>query len=133
VDKIEFTPTQDSHSPTGVYIPSDLQDCFRELDVMLPANLLASIRVCEEEDLMQHHFGMGIWMRNNWGLLSDWSRLKQYFDNLGVNNADSMSSLILGSYWRYLNGCPIELSRQIVYNKIARDEIKSGPKTGNLS
>lgn len=100
---------------------------------MLPASLLGKIRFCEEADLIQQHFGLGMWMRNNWGLWSTWSRLKQYFDSLGVHEADSASSLILASYWRYLNGRPVELPRQIVYDKIARDEIKNGPKTGNLS
>jgi hypothetical protein len=66
-------------------------------------------------------------------LWSTWSRLKQYFDSLGVHEADSISSLILASYWHYLNGRPVELPRQIVYDKIAREEIKSGPKAGNLS
>lgn len=109
MNEIEFTPTPDSQSPSGVYIPSDIQDCFRELDVMLPTSLIECIRVGDESDLIEQHFGLGMWMRSNWGLWSDWSRLKQYFDNLGVNSADSISSLILASYWRYLNGCPIEV------------------------
>lgn len=71
------------------------------------------------------HFGPGMWMRNNWGLWSDQSRLKQYFDSGGVYAADSISSLIVTSYWRYLNGCPIELPRQIMYNIIARDGMRS--------
>ena len=133
MEEIGFTPTPDPHSPSGVYIPADIQDCFRELDRMLPASLLASFRVCEEADLIQQHFGLGMWMRNNWGLWSAWSRLKQYFDSLGVYEADSASSLILASYWHYLNGRPIELRRLIVYDKILRDEIKNGPKTDNLS
>jgi hypothetical protein len=133
VDEVEFTPTSDLQSPSGVYIPSDIQDCFRVLDVMLPASLIESIRVGNEDDLIERHFGLGQWLRNQWGLWSNWSRMKQYFDRLGVSEADSASSLILASYWRYMNGWPIELPRQIVYDKIAKDEIRNGPKTGNLS
>jgi hypothetical protein len=133
MDGIEFTPTSDPQSPTGVYIPHDIQDCFQELDRLLPAGLLTSIRGCDEADLTLQVFGLGLWLRNNWSLWSDQSRLKQYFDNLGVREADSASSLILAAYWRYLNGRPIELPRLMVYDKIARDEIRNGPKAGNLS
>jgi hypothetical protein len=133
MDEIELTPTPDPHSPNGVYIPTDIQDCFQELDRLIPANIREKIRIREEADLTQNHFDLGIWMRNNWGLWLGHSRLKQYFDSLGVHDADSISSLILASYWRYLNGRPIELPRQIVYDKISRDEIKNGPQTGNLS
>ena len=131
--EIEFTPTSDPHSPTGVYIPSDLEDCFDELDRILPVSLLASIRSCEEEGLILGVFGVGMWLRNNRGLWLEQSRMKQYFDHLGVREADSAPSLILASYWRYLNGRPIELPRQIVYDKISRGEIKNRPKAGNLS
>jgi hypothetical protein len=63
-----ITPTPDPNSPTSVYIPSDLQGCFRELDSALPANMREDIRTCEEFNLVRHHFGLGMWMRNNWGL-----------------------------------------------------------------
>ena len=131
MDEFAITPTPDEHSPTGVYIPSDLQDCFLELDRILPSDICEGMRTCSEADLLHQHFGLGIWMRNNWGLWLPDSRLKQFFDGLGVRDADSVSSLILASYWRYLNGLPLELSRQIVYDKIMRDEIKNGPGPSN--
>ena len=127
----EYGPTLDPNSATGVYIPVDIQDCFYELDKMLPDELIERIRGCEEGDLSQHHFGLAIWMRNHWGLWSEKSRLKQYFEGLGIHEADSASSLLIASYWRYLNNLPLELPRQIVYDKIMRDEIRNGPKPGN--
>ena len=63
--------------PTGVYIPVDLLDCFQELDKMLPASMRKRIQDSTENDLSQHHFDLGMWMRNNWGLWSSTSRLKQ--------------------------------------------------------
>ena len=101
-----LTPTPDPASPTNVYIPSNLQDCFRELDRMLPASIVKSIRGSKESDLTQHHFGLGMWMRNNWGLWSDWSRLKKYFDSQGITEADDTSRMILTLYWQYLNPKP---------------------------
>jgi hypothetical protein len=96
-----ITPTPDPNSPTSVYIPADLEDCFRELDRMLPAGTIEGIRACEEDSLVRHHFGLGMWMRNNWGLWLAGSPLKKYFDSQGVHEADEASSMILTSYWRY--------------------------------
>ena len=131
MDGFTLTPTLDPLSPTGVYIPANLEDCFLELDKMLPARLQERLRSASEIDLSDHHFGLGLWMRNNWRLWSASSRLRQYFVQLGVHHADSISSLILASYWRYLNGRPLELPRQLVYDKIQRSEIEKGPRPSN--
>lgn len=131
MDQLEINPTLDPQSHTGFFIPGDVQECFVELDKMLPTNVRENLRANPDESLTSEHFGLGLWMRNNWGLWSGKSRLKQHFDGLGIQNADSISSIILSSYWRYLNGKPLELPRQIVYDKIARDEIKTGPKPSN--
>lgn len=104
---------------------------FYELDKMIPTSLRKQIQDSSETDLSQHHFDLCMWMRNNWGLWSSESRLKQYFARIGVFHADSISSLILSSYWRYLNGKPLDLPRQIVYDKIMRDEIENGTKPPN--
>ena len=101
-----IAPTPDPNSPTSVYIPTDFQSCFRELDSALPASMREDIRACEEANLVRHHFGLGMWMRNNWGLWSKSSPLKQYFDDLGMHEADDTSSKILMSYWQYLNQKP---------------------------
>ncbi len=63
-----ITSTTDPNSPTSVYIPSDLQGCFRELDNMLPASMRENICAREEANLVRYHFGLGMWIRNNWGL-----------------------------------------------------------------
>jgi len=96
-------PTPDPNSPTSFYIPFDLQGCFRELDSMLPSSMREDIRACEEANLVRHHFGLGMWMRNNWGLWSAESPLKQYFDSQGIRDADDATSMILKSYWMRLN------------------------------
>jgi hypothetical protein len=98
-----ITPIPDSNSPTSFYIPSDLQGCFRELDIMLPPSMRENIRACEEVNLFRHHFGLGMWMRNNWGLWSAESLLKQYFDRQEINDADNASSTILAAYRQHLN------------------------------
>lgn len=128
----DFSPTPDPGTPAGVYIPADLDGCFRELDSMLPAGMIAEIRACEDTYyLVLHHFGLSMWMRNNWGLWSADSRLKRYFDGLGVDQADSASSIILTAYWHYLNKQPADLQRLIVYDKMLRAKIQDGSKTNN--
>lgn len=131
VDKADFTPTPDPGSPAGVYVPADLGDCFRELDSMLSSSTIAEIRDCDEAYLVLHHFGLSMWMRNNWGLWSADSRLKRYFDGRGVDQADSASSIILTAYWHYLNGHPVDSQRLIVYDKMLRAKIQDGSKTNN--
>jgi len=70
---------------------------------MLSTDMRDSISDCSEDDLTRHHFGLGMWMRNNWGLWSEASPLKQFFDSQGKYSADDMSSMILKSYWQHLN------------------------------
>jgi hypothetical protein len=80
--------TYDSNSPTGMYIPADVEDCIRELNKVLPAALLEKIRTSEEHDLAFFHFGLGMWMQNNWGLWMYESRLRRYFVELGISEPD---------------------------------------------
>lgn len=127
----KITPTADITSPTGFYIPIDIDDCIRELNAMLPTDFKEKIQASSESDLSQYHLGLGTWLRNNWGLWMEISHLRQYFINLGITNADDMTSIILTSFWEKLNGKPINVPRQIVYNKISKFEIQSGAKPGN--
>lgn len=99
----DITPTPDPKSPTGIYIPANLQDCLQELDKIFPVSMRDGISACSEGDLTRYHFGLGLWIRNNWGLWSDASPLRQFFASQGKYSADDMSSIILKSYWQYLN------------------------------
>jgi len=51
----------------------------------------------EEEFTAQAHFGLGLWMRNQWGLWRG-GPLTKYFCQLGVYHPDDMSSIILTTY-----------------------------------
>ncbi len=61
-------------SLSGIYIPTDVQDAHNELDRMLSDTVKVQIKNGEPS-----HFGLGTWMRNNWGLWAG-GRLKCYFD-----------------------------------------------------
>lgn len=122
--KYKNNPTEDKNSPTGFYIPENLGDCFTELEKMLPLDSIKQVKSGTENDMIKYHFGLGMWMRNTWGLWAK-SRLARYFNNLGIFHPDDMSAIILDSFWRYLNKRPIELEKQIQYYKKFWDEQKN--------
>jgi hypothetical protein len=88
----------------GIYIPKDLGECFVELDRILKEIEKKEMRdLPKKEDMIQYHFGIGMWMRNNWGLWIG-SRLQTYFYRRGIHHPDSMSSVVLDYYYDWLNG-----------------------------
>jgi hypothetical protein len=124
---MQINATKDTKSPTGVYIPTDLEDCFKELLKMLPAGEVEKMKKGPEKDMINHHFGLGRWMRNNWGLWSQ-SRLQEYFHKLGLTHPDDMSSVILTSFWRHLNNRPLKVKEQVAYYQEYWKKMKSKPK-----
>jgi len=64
--------------------------------------------------MSQYHFGLGMGMRNEWGLWGG-SRLAKWFNAQGITHPDDMSGIILHSFWRHLNGKPITLEQQVKY------------------
>ena len=103
-------PDSDPNYLDKIYIPKDIDDCFAELDRMLSQKQIKKIKRKSEGDLIEYHFGLGMWIRNSWGLWRE-SRLSEYLFNLGFRHPDDKSSAILDSYWRYLNNKPIELEK----------------------
>jgi hypothetical protein len=105
----------------GIYIPKDLQDCFRELDKMLTENNREEFKTSYP---ISYHMGLGRNLRNRWGLWTS-SRLREYFLDLGVTHPDDMSGIILTSYNAYLNGREIDLEKQLSkYRLIPRPKLK---------
>ncbi|HKQ46666.1 MAG TPA: DUF6794 domain-containing protein [Phycisphaerae bacterium] len=104
----------DPTSPTGLYVPADLEECFTELKRMLTPELVAEMKADPDEKLIVHHFGLGLWIRNNWGLWGN-SRLAKYFESHGVHHPDDMSGIILTSFWRRLNNQPLRFEEQIEF------------------
>jgi hypothetical protein len=108
-EKIEYQKRILMDSIDHVYIPKDLPDCFRELNIIFSKpKELNEFKTMSEDDIGVYHMGLGRWMRNYWGLWNG-SRLSNYFNKLGVKHADNMSGIILRSYHRHLNGKKILL------------------------
>lgn len=112
----KINPTLDSKNPSKLYIPKDLEDSFGELNKMLHPKFIEKFKNGGKEETIKQHRGLGLWMRNNWGLWAG-SRLAKYFTELGITHPDDMSGIILTSYQRHLNNQPLELEKQIKYYK----------------
>ncbi len=66
----------------------------------------------EDEFTGRSHMGMGMWIRNNWGLWKG-GALHDYFVSIGIFHPDDMSGIILTSYYRQLKGQDRELEKQV--------------------
>lgn len=118
----------------NTYIPKNLEDCFSQLNIILHDSIKAGIKLQSEEDFCaDSHFGLGLWMRNNWGLWGG-SRLSKYFTKIGINHPDDMSAIILVSYHRQITGKDIGLKTQIegykAYWKVMKEPEKKGYPKG---
>lgn len=100
----ELKERMSAESVNGVYIPKDLGECFVELDKLLSEIDKKEMQALpKRDDMIQYHMGLGMWIRNNWGLWGG-SRLQKYFTDRGVKHPDNMSGIILDYYHDWLNG-----------------------------
>ncbi len=98
----------------NIYIPVDLEDCHKELDKALSFRVKTQMKLGNVENMVSYHFGLGAWMRNNWGLWgSGDSHLRGYFHELGIFHPDDMSGIILDSYWHHLNDKEFDLQKEV--------------------
>jgi len=111
----------------SVYIPKDLEDSLAELDKLLSPKDREELRNKTEDDMILYHHELGRWMRNNWRLWGD-SRLRQYFAALGVPHPESISMIILTSYWRKENHREIKLEEQIATDQAEWEQQKKEQK-----
>lgn len=108
----------------GVYIPKNLNEAISQLDKELNDSIKSNIIVLTEGEFVANsHFGLGLWIRNNWGLWKN-SRLSRYFKLKGITRPDDMSVIILTSYYRELKGIEIDLREQVKPYKAYSKEAK---------
>lgn len=95
--------------------PNNLSECFGQLDkIMSEAEDGDWFKNADEEEaVVKSHHGLGRWIRNNWGLWTQDSKLFEYLSKLGLHHADDMSGVILTSYHRHLNKKELGLDAQI--------------------
>lgn len=111
-------------SINGIYIPKNINDCLHQLDLILNDTVKSEILKMDERNFtINAHFGLGMWLRNNWGLWGG-SRLQLYFIKEGIDHPDNMSDIILTSYYRYKKSQNINFKQQIKYYSINDSNIQ---------
>ena len=91
-----------TYSPTGLFIPTSIEEAIAELEKMLHPQFIAEARAMSQSEFLDsQHCGLAMWIRNNWEL---WrvNRLSQSLQGLGITHPDSMSSFLLGQFWDHL-------------------------------
>jgi hypothetical protein len=94
------------------YVPLNLDEALLHLACTLEPEVLQAMYEGTEDDMYRYHFGLGMWMRNNWGLWSG-SPLNEELTALGLTVADDMSGFLLVSFWRRLHGRPLRIRAQV--------------------
>jgi len=95
------------------YKPKNLDEALLQLDKWFSDSTKQNIKSMTEKDFVaKSDFGLGMTIRNDWGL---WRKheLAKYFNGLGVNHPDDMSGVILRSYYRKLIGSDLRVKEQV--------------------
>lgn len=86
------------------YIPKNLYECLTELDKILNFDSKKQLKEATETWQFNSHMGgLGMWLRNNWGI-NGGSRLLVYFNNRNIKNRDEISGIIIEQYINWLKG-----------------------------
>ncbi len=117
-------------------VPATLGEAHRELERMLPKEELARIDAMKsEKDMIDYHSGLGMGLRNDWGLWRS-SPLAQHMRQLGFSHPDDMSATILETFWCLRHGQPFRLQERAghyaAYWK-AQAEHSTGPIRGSIN
>lgn len=80
--------------------PTTIDAAVRVLLDLVAAEELAKITQMSEGDLMHLHFGLGQWIRNNFGL---WKGNQDLMQATGALDPDDASSEIIKALWLQLN------------------------------
>jgi hypothetical protein len=115
-------------------LPATLDEALAELGRLLDDDQRALLR--DYEPYFWHH-GLGTALRNCWGLWAEHSPLRDWFRQQSIFHPDDMSSIVLASFHRRLNGKPIDLPGQIAHHqaywKRQEEEYQKGTDSGNVS
>ena len=98
-ESYRINATPDPDSPTGVYIPVNLEEVITELDKMLPISLKLKLL---EDSIWDYHFTLGLWLRNNWNLWKQTPLVQSLIERGASSHPDDLGSLLLLGYQKYL-------------------------------
>lgn len=80
-------------------LPITVDQAVKKLVKILPSADKEVIASMKEEDLITLHFGLGTWIRNNFGL---WGGNTALLSDAGKTDPDEAASIIINSLWRHV-------------------------------
>lgn len=98
-------------------IPKNINECFNVLTEIFEQSKEEDRtwfkKSTEDEVSSNMHHDLGRWMRNTWGLWTKNTELFEILNNMGLWHADDMSTFIIVSYHRFINGKDLGFKEQI--------------------
>ena len=88
-----------SGEPVSPDYPTSIEAAVRLLQSMVPLEELVKITQMEEDELIRLHRGLGMAIRNNFGL---WKGNKALLLETGERHPDDASGVIITALWRTL-------------------------------
>lgn len=85
--------------PSADKFPTTIDAAVRVLLGLVPTEELAKITQMSEGDLIDLHFGLGQWIRNNFGL---WKENPELMRATGASEPDDASGVIVKALWQRL-------------------------------
>ncbi|GEP44483.1 DUF6794 domain-containing protein [Brevifollis gellanilyticus] len=117
--------------------PKTLEEAHLQLEKLLAKDVLAKIDAMKsEKEMIEFHLGLGMGMRNGWGLWGG-GPLAQHMRKLGFHHPDDMSCVILETFWCRRHGKDFRLKERAddyaAYWKAVADPPESAkdPKDGS--
>lgn len=102
--------------------PASLAEAHARLEEIVSPETLAKIDAMpSEEGMIDYHFGLGLSMRNAWGLWAD-SALARHMKERGFTNGDEMSGAILATFWCKRHGRDFRLEERAARYKRLREK-----------
>src|SRR4051812_5357749 len=97
----------------GTDVPKNLDDAHQQLlKIFSPKDIEHIKAMKKEDDMIEYHFGLGMGLRNDWGLWRG-SRLSQWFNERGIFHPDDMTGIIFDTFWDKLHSKPFRLQEKI--------------------
>ncbi|MFC4723740.1 DUF6794 domain-containing protein [Glycocaulis abyssi] len=95
-------------------IPEDYDGALDCLDELLTAESKSQLDGMAYNELLgRTHFGLGMWIRNNW-IYPD-TPLAQELRDTGFQHADDMSGVVVEGYWARRQGCELSIENWVAF------------------
>lgn len=118
VEKLSKKEDKNARFKKGV--PETLDEAVRFLEKKLNKKDVERFKKSDDNDLVSLHMGFGMSLRNGWGLWGGRSKLSYFFLSRGITHPDNMSSVIMSSFSKYLQGRDYRLEEEKKYPELMK-------------